>query len=243
MKNAEEIRLIRKAGAIVAACHKEIARRIRPGVTTAEIDAFVEGFMQQHGARPAQKGYRGYRYATCASVNDVFCHGFPTEQPLRAGDMVTIDMVAEKDGWMADSAWTYAVGTPSPEAARLMAGAKQALYAGIAQAAPGRRLGDIGHAVQAAAEQAGLTVVESFVGHGIGRQLHESPQVMHSGRAGTGKRLRSGMVLTIEPILTLGLPYVNVDADGWTARSFDGKWSAQYEHTVAITDQGPVILT
>ncbi|MFB9325827.1 type I methionyl aminopeptidase [Paenibacillus aurantiacus] len=243
LKTAAEIARIRKAGAIVASCHKEINKRLAPGVTTAEIDAFAEAYMVRHGARPAQKGYKGYRYATCASVNDVCCHGVPTNKPLRSGDIVTIDMVAELDGWMADSAWTYAVGVPSAEAARLMQATKQALMAGIAAAVPGNRVGDIGFAAGTAAERAGLAVVESFVGHGIGRYMHEQPQVAHRARPGTGKKLRAGMVLTVEPILTLGSPYIRLDADGWTARSFDGKWSAQYEHTIAITEQGPVILT
>ncbi|MCQ6562506.1 type I methionyl aminopeptidase [Paenibacillus mendelii] len=243
LKTDDQIQCIRKAGRIVAACHGEVARRIKPGVTTAEIDRFVEAHMKLHGARPAQKGYKGYPYATCASVNDVVCHGFPTDNPLRDGDVVTIDMVAELDGWMADSAWTYTVGTPAPEVLKLTEAAKKALFAGIAQAVPGRRLGDIGHAVQQAAEQEGFTIVESFVGHGIGRSMHEAPQVNHCGKAGTGKRLRQGMVLTIEPILAMGMSYINIDEDGWTARTFDGTWSAQYEHTIAITNGEPIILT
>ncbi|UVI30863.1 type I methionyl aminopeptidase [Paenibacillus spongiae] len=243
LKTDDQIQCIRRAGRIVAACHEEIARRIKPGLTTAEIDRFVEDYMKLHGARPAQKGYKGYPYATCASVNEVVCHGFPTDKPLQDGDIVTIDMVAELDGWMADSAWTYTLGNTAPEVLKLAKATKQALFAGIAQAVPGRRLGDIGHAVQQAAEREGFMIVDSFVGHGIGRSMHEAPQVKHCGKPGTGKRLRRGMVITIEPILAMGMPYINIDEDGWTARTFDGMRSAQYEHTIAITDGEPIILT
>ena len=243
LKTEEQVEAIRKAGRIVAACHREIARRLKPGVTTAEIDRFAEAFMLGRGAKPAQKGYRGYPYATCASANDVVCHGFPSDKPLRSGDIVTIDMVAELDGWMADSAWTYAVGTPSPEAAKLLRTAKQSLYDGIRKAVAGNRLGDIGYAVQQTAQREGLAIVEYFVGHGIGRSMHEDPQVEHRGKAGTGKKLRKGMVITIEPILTLGANEIGIGDDGWTARSTDGKWSAQFEHTIAVTDGEPIILT
>ncbi|QYR21248.1 type I methionyl aminopeptidase [Paenibacillus sp. sptzw28] len=242
-KTQEQIRLIRKAGRIVAACHQEIAKRIRPGVTTAEIDRFVDWYMMNHGAKPAQKGYKGYPYATCASANDVVCHGFPSDTPLRNGDVVTIDMVAEKDGWMADSAWTYAVGTISPDVARLLKATQFALFQGIAQARADKRLGDIGHAVETVADEGDFAVVEAFVGHGIGRRMHEAPQVLHRGKAGSGRRLREGMVITVEPIFTLGRPDIILDDDGWTARTLDGAWSAQYEHTVAITNGEPIILT
>lgn len=242
-KTKEEIERIRKAGRVVAACHREIGLRLKPGVTTLEIDRFVEAYMAGCGAKPAQKGYRGYPFATCASVNEVVCHGFPRNEPLREGQIVTIDMVAELDGWMADSAWTYAVGRVNREMERLMNAAKFALYQGIAQAAVGNRLGDVGAAVQTVAEREGYGIVEAFIGHGIGQRMHEDPQVHHTGKAGTGKRLREGMVITIEPIFVTGKPPVSIDADGWTARTFDGSWGAQYEHTVAVTRGGPVILT
>jgi methionyl aminopeptidase len=243
LKTDEEIEAIRRSGSIVAACHREIAKMLRPGVTTAEIDRFAEAFILKNGARPAQKGYRGYPYATCASVNDVVCHGFPTDKPLASGDIVTIDMVVELDGWMADSAWSYAVGQPSPQAARLLAATKRALYEGIGKAVAGARLGDIGYAVQQSAQSEGYTIVEHFVGHGIGRSMHEDPQVFHRGRPGTGKKLRKGMVITIEPILTMGRKDIVIDFDGWTARSGDGQWAAQFEHTIAVTDGAPLILT
>ncbi|BBH22735.1 methionine aminopeptidase [Paenibacillus baekrokdamisoli] len=243
VKTEEQIERIGRAGRIVAACHQEIAKRLRSGVTTMEIDKFAEAFMNNQGARAAQKGYRGYPFATCASVNDVVCHGFPTHVPLRNGDVITIDMVAELDGWMGDSAWTYAIGTPSAEVMKLMKATKQALLLGIEQAVAGNKLGDIAHAVQKVADQEDYAVVESFVGHGIGRDMHEEPTVNHTGKAGSGKRLRKGMVITIEPIFTMGRPDVYLDKDGWTARSIDGAWSAQYEHTIAITEGKPIILT
>ncbi|SFT19985.1 type I methionyl aminopeptidase [Paenibacillus sp. BC26] len=242
-KTDEQLLLIRKAGRIVSGCHAEIAKRLRPGVTTLEIDRFVEAYMRQNGARPAQKGYKGYPYATCASTGEVVCHGFPKDVPLREGEIVTIDMVAELDGWMADSAWTYAVGQVSPELERLMNATKHALYQGIAQATAGKRIGDIGNAVQRVAESEGYSVVDAFIGHGIGRSMHEEPQVLHKGKAGTGKKLAAGMVITIEPIFVVGKPYINIDQDGWTARTLDGSIGAQYEHTLAITDGEAFILT
>ncbi|QHW31572.1 type I methionyl aminopeptidase [Paenibacillus rhizovicinus] len=242
-KTKEEIERIRKAGRIVAACHREIARRLRPGVTTLEIDRFAEAYLSGNGAKPAQKGYKGYPFATCASVNEVVCHGFPRNIPLREGEIVTIDMVAELDGWMADSAWTYPVGRVNPDMARLLEATKFALFQGIAQATSGKRLGDIGAAVQAVAERENYGIVEAFIGHGIGRRMHEDPQVHHTGKAGTGRKLREGMVITVEPIFVTGKPHISVDADGWTARTFDGSWGAQFEHTIAVTGDGPVVLT
>ncbi|AJY74453.1 type I methionyl aminopeptidase [Paenibacillus beijingensis] len=243
LKTEEEIGCIRKAGRVVAECHQAIARRIAPGVTTLEIDRFVERMMVERGARPAQKGYRGYPFATCASVNEIVCHGFPDTVPLQQGDIVTIDMVADVDGWKADSAWTYTIGKGSPQVEYLLKTAKQALFRGIQQALPGRRIGDIGQAVRQHAESSGFAVVPSFVGHGIGRDIHEPPEVSHVARAGSGGMLRDGTVLTIEPILTIGRPEVWIGSDGWTAQTRDGSWSAQFEHTVAVTAAGPVILT
>ncbi|OXM14052.1 type I methionyl aminopeptidase [Paenibacillus herberti] len=242
-KSEEEIRRIRRAGQVVAECHEAIAKRIAPGVTTQEIDRFVERLMAERGAWPAQKGYLGYPYATCASVNEVVCHGFPDTIPLQEGDMVTIDMVADVDGWKADSAWTYSIGRPQPTAARLLEGAKQAMLRGIAECRIGRRIGDIGAAVMQSARQSGHSVVTSFAGHGIGRAIHENPEVGNSGLSGSGVRLEAGMVLTVEPILTTGGGEIWLDRDGWTARTRDRSWSAQFEHTIAVTEQGPIILT
>ena len=242
-KTSEEIRRIARAGKIVAACHREIERRLKPGTTTAEIDRFVEGFVQQRQGRAAQKGYKGYPYATCACVNDVACHGFPDEKPLQAGDIVTIDLVVEYKGWLADSAWSYAVGKADARATYLLRTAKQALYRGIASAKSGNTIGDIGHAMASFVQRSGCQIIPGFVGHGIGRSLHEPPQVPPSGTAGTGTKLLEGMVLTIEPIVTLGRPEVWTASDGWTVRTRDGMRTAQYEHTVAIGKEGARILT
>lgn len=234
---------MKKAGELLAECHREIAKRIKPGVTTQEIDRFVETFLHKHGATPEQKGYHGYPFATCASVNDVICHGFPNERPLVEGEIVTIDMVVNLDCWLADSAWSYAVGTISDQARHLLDVTKEALYRGIAQTVVGNRIGDISHAIQSYAEAEGLSVVRDFVGHAIGEVIHEDPQVPHYGPAGKGPRLKEGMVITIEPMLNIGSYASKVDPDGWTARTVDGSLSAQYEHTIAITADGPLILT
>ncbi|GIM44474.1 methionine aminopeptidase [Collibacillus ludicampi] len=243
LKTKEEIAMMRQAGKILAACHQEIAKRIGPGVTTWEIDQFVEKYLQDHGAIPEQKGYRGYPYATCASVNDVICHGFPSKTPLKEGDIVTIDMVVNLNGWLADSAWSYAIGKVSETAERLLKVTKEALYRGIEKAVVGNRIGDISHAIQSYAEAEGFSVVRQFIGHGIGRNMHEGPEVPHFGSPGRGPRLKEGMVITIEPMLNVGTYHAMIDEDGWTARTVDGSLSAQYEHTIAITNEGPQILT
>lgn len=232
-----------EAGKLLASCHKEIARRIQPGVTTMDIDRFVEEYLSDHGATPEQKGYEGFPYATCASVNDEICHGFPNDTPLKSGDIVTVDMVVNLNGWLADSAWSYRVGDISEEAESLLTTTKESLYAGIEQAVIGNRIGDIGHAIQSLAEPRGFSVVRQFIGHGIGTNMHEDPQVPHFGVAGKGLRLKEGMVITIEPMLNTGSYEAKVDANNWTARTVDGGLSAQYEHTVAITKEGPLILT
>lgn len=243
IKTKEEIAKMRKAGELLAACHREIAKLIRPGVTTMEIDKFAEQFVARHGGTMEQKGYHGYQYATCASVNDVICHGFPGDTALKDGDIVCIDMVVRLDGWLADSAWSYAVGNVSGEARKLLDVTKESLYRGIAQAVAGNRIGDISHAIQTYAEGEGFSVVRDFVGHAIGQQMHEEPQVPHYGPPGRGVRLKEGMVITVEPMINAGTFHSKIDADGWTARTVDGKLSAQYEHTVAITADGPLILT
>ncbi|WNQ12428.1 type I methionyl aminopeptidase [Paenibacillus aurantius] len=243
IKTPEEIEKMRAAGRLLASCHQEIKKRIKPGVTTWEIDQFVEKYLEEHGAVPEQKGYHGYEYATCASVNDVICHGFPKKEPLKEGDIVTIDMVVNLDGWLADSAWSYPVGTVSPEAQALLETTEESLYRGIEKAVIGNRIGDISNAIQTFAEGRGYSVVRQFIGHGIGSEMHEAPEVPHYGPAGKGPRLKEGMVLTIEPMLNIGRYEAKVDADGWTARTVDGSLSAQYEHTLAITKDGPLILT
>lgn len=242
-KTAEQIVRIARAGSILASCREALGAYVRPGVSTKEIDGFVERFLAERGARPEQKGYRGYPYATCVSVNDVACHGMPGSERLRDGDIVTIDMVVNYGGGLADSAWTFGAGRVSPSSARLMRTAKACLYAGIAQATAGNRTGDIAHAIGKVASAKGYSIFADFTGHGIGSSIHEWPPIHHVGRRGKGIRLEEGMVITIEPILTAGKPKAKIEADGWTARAVDGKRSAQYEHTVAVTRDGPLILT
>ncbi|WP_040949939.1 type I methionyl aminopeptidase [Gorillibacterium massiliense] len=243
IKKPEEIAKMREAGKLLAACHKEIAKRIVPGVTTWELDEFADAFVRAHGATHEQKGYHGYPYSICASVNDVVCHGFPKKIPLQEGDIVTIDMVVNLNGWLADSAWSYGVGKLSPEVANLLKTTEESMYKGIAQAVVGNRMGDISHAIQSYAEGKGYSVVRQFIGHGIGQEMHEDPEVPHYGPAGRGLRLKEGMVITVEPMINTGHWEAYVEEDGWTARTRDGGLSAQYEHTIAITKDGPLILT
>ncbi|NLK43537.1 MAG: type I methionyl aminopeptidase [Tissierellia bacterium] len=243
LKTKQEIENMKKAGELLAEVHREIAKMIKPGVTTMEIDKFVEEYLIERGAYPEQKGYHGYPYAICASINDEICHGFPRNESLKDGDIVTIDMVVNIDGWLADSAWSYAVGNISDKARKLLDVTKEALYKGIDKAIIGNRLGDIGHAIQSFVEAEGFSVVRDFVGHGIGKNMHEDPQVPHYGIQGRGIRLMEGMVITIEPMINEGTYHMKMDDNEWTARTVDGKLSAQYEHTIAITKEGPIILT
>jgi methionyl aminopeptidase len=243
LKSEREIKMMHEAGKLLASCHKEIAKMIKPGISTLEINKFVEYYLAKWNATPEQKGYRGYQYATCASVNDEICHGFPSSKTLKDGDIVTIDFVVNLHGALADSAWTHTVGNISAEASRLLEVTKESMYRGIKQALSGNRLGDIGHEIQSYVEGEGFSVVRDFTGHGIGRVIHEDPAVLHYGKPGKGIRLREGMVITIEPMVNVGSWQCKIDRNGWTARTIDGKLSAQYEHTIAITSNGPFILT
>ena len=243
LKSKKEIEGMRQAGILLANIHQEIAKMIKPGMTTLEIDAYVEKVLKENGATPEQKGYHGYPFATCASVNDEICHGFPTNKPLKEGDIATIDMVVNLNGYLADSAWTHTVGEISEPVKHLLEVTEKSLFLGIEQAVPGNRIGDIGHAIQTFVEANGYSVVRDFTGHGIGRSLHEDPYVPHYGQPGKGARLKAGMVITIEPMVNVGTWHQKMDANGWTSRTADGKLSAQYEHTLAITEDGPIILT
>jgi methionyl aminopeptidase len=243
LKSAREIENMKEAGKLLASVHKKLRTLIKPGVTTWEIDEFVEDYLKKHGATPEQKGYRDYKYATCASINDEVCHGFPRKQALKDGDIVTVDMVVNLNGALADSAWSYAVGNVSEQAQKLLEVTKEALYRGIAASVPGNRIGDIGHAIQSYVEAEGFSVVREFIGHGIGAVIHEKPDVPHYGLPGKGPRIKEGMVFTIEPMVNIGEWKTKMDNNGWTARTIDGELSAQYEHTIAITKDGPVILT
>jgi methionyl aminopeptidase len=243
IKTEREIEHMHKAGKLLAACHKELAKRIKPGITTMDIEGFVEKYLSKHGATSEQKGYRGYKYVTCASINDEICHGFPRDEPLKDGDIVTVDMVINLNGGLADSAWTYPVGVISPQSKKLLEVTKEALYRGIEKALAGNRVGDIGHAIQQYVESEGFSVVRDFTGHGIGSRIHEEPQIPHFGQPNRGPRLREGMVITIEPMVNMGGWQSEMDPNGWTSRTVDGSLSAQYEHTIAITKKGPILLT
>ncbi|MBB6447351.1 type I methionyl aminopeptidase [Bacillus benzoevorans] len=243
LKSAREIEKMKKAGEILASVHRQLSSLIKPGITTWEIDQFVENYLKKSGATPEQKGYKGYQYATCASINDEICHGFPRKEPLKNGDIVTIDMVVNYQGGLADSAWSYGVGDVSDTAKTLLDVTKKALYIGIEQAQPGNRIGDIGHAIQTYVEGEGFSVVREFIGHGIGAVIHEKPDVPHYGLPGKGPRIKEGMVFTIEPMVNVGTHRIKMDNNGWTSSTEDGQLSAQYEHTLAITKDGPVILT
>lgn len=243
LKSDEEIKIMREAGRIVAECHALIAEYIKPGVNTLEIDRMVEQHIRSRGALPSFKGYHGFTASICVAINDVICHGFPSEQPLKEGDVVTLDTGANYMGYHGDSAWTYAVGSVSEDIERLMKACHQSMMLGIEQAQDGKRIGDIGFAIDSYARQHGYGNVRQFSGHAVGREIWEEPTVPHYGIQGKGARLKKGMVLAIEPMLTLGDWRATIDADGWTARTIDRSICVQYEHTVAITDNGPVILT
>ncbi len=243
LKTDEHIEKMHKAGKLLAEVHRELRSRVVPGVTTLELDKFVDDYLTERGAYPEQKGYQGFPYAICASINDEVCHGFPTDVPIKEGDILTIDMVVNLDGGLADSAWSYAVGEISEEKQRLLDVTKESLYRAIDQVKVGNRLGDIGHAIQSYVESKGFSVVRDFIGHGIGKDMHEDPQVLHYGTPGRGQRLVEGMVFTIEPMINTGTYKIKIDDNKWTARTQDGGMSAQYEHTIALTKDGVIILT
>ena len=234
---------MRKAGQLAAAALDMLVPYVKPGVTTERLDELVFEFAMDHGAIPASLNYRGFPKSICTSVNHVVCHGIPGPKPLREGDIVNIDVTVIKDGWHGDTSRMYFVGKPSPEAERLVNVTLESMMRGIAAVRPGATLGDVGAAIQAYAEDAGFSVVRDFCGHGIGRKYHEAPQVLHYGKPGTGLRLKKGMVFTIEPMLNAGRHEVRVLDDDWTVVTVDGSLSAQWEHMVAVTDDGYDILT
>ncbi|MBO8141989.1 MAG: type I methionyl aminopeptidase [Firmicutes bacterium] len=243
LKSDPEIAALRRAGRVVAEAHRIVRDRLRPGVTTAEIDAWVEEFLRKRGAIPAFKGYRGYPASCCTSVNDEVVHGIPGSRVLVEGDIVSVDIGAFVDGFCGDSAWTYPVGTVSELAQKLLRVTEEALYKGIEQAVAGRRLSDIGHAIQQHVEASGFSVVRDFVGHGVGRAMHEAPQIPNYGPPGRGVRLKEGMTLAIEPMVNCGDYRVRVLEDNWTVVTADGSLSAHFEHSVAVRTGEAEILT
>jgi methionyl aminopeptidase len=242
-KSAAEIEKLRRSGRMARGLLEELRGRIKPGVSTLELEKYIERRIAQLGARPAFKGYRGYPCCLCASVNDEVIHGIPSERRVREGDIVSLDMGVVLDGYYGDSAITVPVGEISESTQRLLRVTQEALRLGIDQARLGNRLGDISAAVQRYVEENGYSVVREFVGHGIGRQLHEEPQIPNFGKPGHGPALKQGMVLAIEPMVNAGGPAVRVLADNWTAVTADGTWSAHFEHMVAVSRNGPDILT
>jgi len=243
LKSPREIEKMRKSNALVAAILEELAKKIRPGVKTIELDRLSEAMALKRGARPAFKGYRGYPYSLCTSVNSEVVHGMPSERELQEGDIVSLDFGILHDGYYGDAAVTVPVGEISPAARRLLRVTEEALYRGISAARAGNRIGDISAAIQGHVEAAGFSVVRDLVGHGIGKSLHEDPQVPNYGSSGRGIELKPGMVFAIEPMVNEGTYRVDVLRDGWTVVTADGKLSAHFEHSVAITENGPVILS
>ncbi|MDD2201128.1 MAG: type I methionyl aminopeptidase [Firmicutes bacterium] len=243
LKTSAEIEQMRRAGSLVGQVLEKLREHVVPGASTRELDAVAEGMIRSRGGVPSFKGYRGYPASICASVNNEIIHGIPGDRTLAEGDIVSIDCGAILGGYHGDAAVTFPVGSVSVEAEKLMTVTREALEAGIEMARPEMRLGDIGYAIQKHVEANGFSVVRDFVGHGIGRHMHEDPQIPNFGPPGMGHRLRSGMVLAIEPMVNAGVHEVVVMDDGWTACTRDGSLSAHFEHTVAITDDGPEVLT
>jgi methionyl aminopeptidase len=259
LKTARQIEQLRAAGQLVRATFELLRDHVRPGITTAELDAIAEEYIRSKGAEPVYKGYvpPGRRHTRrgeppfppfpgtiCASVNEVICHGIPNaNEKLQSGDVIGVDIGLRLDGWIGDACVTYPVGDVSAATRRLLETTQRCLELGIAQARVGNTLGDIGAAIQGYAHEQGFSVVREYTGHGLGRNLHEEPTVLHYGEPGKGMRLRAGMVFTIEPMINAGTAETSQDADGWTVRTADGKYSAQFEHTLAITNDGPILLT
>ncbi|MGM0838810.1 MAG: type I methionyl aminopeptidase [Bacillota bacterium] len=242
-KTPRELEIMREAGRIVALTHQELKKHIVPGVTTKQLDDIAEKFIRKHDAIPSFKGYNGFRGSICASVNEELVHGIPGDRVLKDGDIISIDIGAKYNGYHGDSAWTYAVGNISDETKRLLEVTEQSLYEGIKEVKPGARLSDVSHAIQKYAEAHDFSIVREYVGHGIGQDLHEDPQIPHYGPPNKGPRLKPGMVLAIEPMVNAGTRYVKTLADDWTVVTVDGKMCAHFEHTVAITETGYEILT
>jgi methionyl aminopeptidase len=242
-KSAQELATMRRAGAVVADILALLSAKVAPGMTTGDIDAIARAELKARGAKPAFLNYHGFPAVICVSVNSEVVHGIPGKKELKSGDIVGLDFGAVIDGWYGDSAVTVPVGKVAPEVETLIRVTRESLMKGIAAVKDGARVGDIGAAIQAHAESAGYSLVREFVGHGIGRALHEEPPVPNFGKPGTGARLKAGMTIAIEPMVNMGRPEVETLSDGWTAVTKDGKLSAHFEHTVAVTKTGAEILT
>jgi methionyl aminopeptidase len=242
-KTPDQVDAMAASGAILVRCLKMLAAKVRPGVTTKELDAAAEKFIRSQGAEPAFKGYRGFPGSICVSPNSMVVHGIPGPYELKRGDILSIDVGTIKDGWVADAAITLPVGSVTPEARKLLDVTKAALLAGAGQMRPGNHLGDVSAAIQRAVEIEGLSIIRTLVGHGIGREMHEEPQVPNFGEPGKGPELEVGTVLAIEPMVNAGGPLVRMGDDGWAVYSQDGSLAAHFEFTIAVTADGPRILT
>jgi methionyl aminopeptidase len=242
-KSPQEIGRMARAGKVVVDTLALIGEHVRPGTTTAELDGLADQFIRSHGGEPTFKGYRGYPASICTSPNDMIVHGIPGQYALEEGDILSVDVGVTLDGYVADSACTFPVGEIDADAERLLEVCKDALGTGIEQCQPGGRLSDISHAIQRVTEENGFSVVRALVGHGVGRSMHEDPQIPNFGPPGRGPELAPGMVFAIEPMINAGGPDITVDDDQWSIRSADGSLSAHFEHTVAVTEEGPRILT
>jgi methionyl aminopeptidase len=243
-KSQAELEAMREGGRITAACLRMLSGSVRPGVTTRELDSLAEEFIHDHGGRPEFKGYQGFPASICASPNAMIVHGIPGPYRLKEGDIISLDVGVRYEGFVTDSATTVAVGEVPRETTRLLETTRRALEAATEQARPGNHLGDIGHAIQSLAESRGYGVVRDLVSHGVGRKMHEDPQIPNYGRPGTGPRLLSGMTFAIEPMITQGSYEIRLSEwDGWSIYTADGSLAAHFEHTIAVTDEGPWVLT
>ncbi|TVX95618.1 type I methionyl aminopeptidase [Cohnella terricola] len=243
IKSEKELNLMREAGRIVAETHRLMKQAIVPGITTAELDRIADSFIRSQGAVPSFKGYNGFPASICASTNEELVHGFPGPRKLVEGDIISIDIGAQYQGYHGDSAWTYGVGQISDEAQRLLDVTEASLYAGLELVRPDVRLFTVSHAIQKVIEEAGFSVVREYVGHGVGAELHEEPQIPNYGSPDRGPRLKPGMTLAIEPMVNIGERYVKTLSDNWTVVTVDGSLCAHFEHTVAVTEDGYEILT
>ncbi|GAA0470297.1 type I methionyl aminopeptidase [Alkalibacillus silvisoli] len=242
-KTPREIEIMRQAGKIVALTHQELAKHIKPGVTTNELDEIAEEFIRSHDATPSFKGLYGFRGSICVSVNEELVHGIPSDRKLKDGDIISIDIGANYSGYHGDSAWTYAVGEIDEQTQNLLDVTEESLFKGLEQIKPHNRLTDISHAIQSYVEPYGYTIVQEYGGHGIGQSIHEDPHISNFGPPNKGPRLKKGMVLAIEPMVNLGERYVRTLDDDWTVVTADHKYCAHFEHTIAVTDDGYEILT
>jgi len=243
LKTDDEVELLRQSNLLVSATLAAVAFLMKPGVSTLEIDRIAEEFIRDHGGVPGFKGYQGYPATLCVSVNDEVVHGIPSRRVLRDGDIVSVDCGVFMNGFHGDSAFTFTIGLVKPEVGKLIRVTKECLQLGIAQAITGKRIGDIGHAIQKHAEINGFSVVREMVGHGVGRHLHEPPEVPNYGKPGTGEVLQKGLTIAIEPMINLGKRHIHQDRDGWTIRTADRKPSAHFEHSIVVKDQIADVLS